>query len=277
MLGFREADGNFQHNNFGRGGTRGDPVNARVFDMKVNGTAHMESHVDGSSPIMRTGWVEFPPEKNMPPRHTAFDASAIFHEYTHGVTTCLVGGRIDTSALESSQSAGMGEGWSDYIACVLTKSDVVASWLVNDPTGIRNFPYDSKYPCNFSHLGTVVNINGVEMDFRDGETYDEHNIGEIWCATLLDMNRTIGENIGFQLVIDALKLSPTNPGFLDERDAILEAADDMIIARKLNNEDAKKIKEGIWKVFSKYGMGPKAQSHGAQFSGIVADFNPPIL
>jgi extracellular elastinolytic metalloproteinase len=275
ILGFREADGNFQRNNFGRGGIPGDPVSARAFNMIVQGTAHMEPHVDGSSPIMRAGWVEFPPNQNLPPRHTAFDASAIFHEYTHGVTTCLVGGRIDTSSLESRQSKGMGEGWSDYIACILTKSNVVASWVVNNPNGIRNFPYDSNYPCDFSHLGMIVNINGSQVDFRDGETYDEHNIGEIWCATLLDMNRAIGEKLGVQLVVDALKLSPTNPGFLDERDAILEALDDMLSDGKLNVADAKKIKEAIWRVFAKYGMGPKAQSFGAQLSGIVADFNPP--
>ena len=41
----------------------------------------------------------------------------------------------------------------------------------------------------------------------------------------LEMNRRIGSELGVQLVVDALKLAPANPSFLDVRDAILTALD----------------------------------------------------
>jgi hypothetical protein len=50
-----------------------------------------------------------------------------------------------------------------------------------------------------------------------------YNIGEIWCATLMEMNRNIGTTLAVQLAVDALKLSPANPSFLDIRDSILAA------------------------------------------------------
>jgi extracellular elastinolytic metalloproteinase len=168
----------------------------------------------------------------------------------------------------------MGEGWSDYIPCTIFKSEVVCAWLADDPSGIRYFPYNSSYPYKFDSLRKKVqaNIGGrdVEIDYSE-----VHNIGEIWCATLLEINSNIGERIAMQLVIDALKLSASNPGFLDERDAILEALDDMLTNRKLKASDYNNIKKDIWKVFAKFGMGPNAQSNGAQVSGIIADFNPP--
>jgi hypothetical protein len=74
----------------------------------------------------------------------------------------------------------MGERWGDYIAYVLTKNNVVASWLVDELSGIQNFSNDSNYPCNLSHLGKVVNINGKTDRLHDVDNFDEHNIGEIW-------------------------------------------------------------------------------------------------
>jgi extracellular elastinolytic metalloproteinase len=36
----------------------------------------------------------------------------VFHEFTHGVTNRLVGGRLDQNSLSQDQSGGMGAGWS---------------------------------------------------------------------------------------------------------------------------------------------------------------------
>jgi extracellular elastinolytic metalloproteinase len=108
LYGFRESDGNFQKDNFGRGGAFADPVTAFSHNVEINGTATMSTRVDGISPIMNMGLVA---NTN---RHTAFDSSVVFHEFTHGVTNRLVGGPMNTQALEDFQSAGMGEGWGDY-------------------------------------------------------------------------------------------------------------------------------------------------------------------
>ncbi len=259
LLGFREADGNFQQNNFERGGAPTDPVDARSFSGAVFGTASMATPIDGTNPVMRMGLV------TSTDRHTAFDSSVVFHEFTHGVTNRLVGGPMNARALEALQSGGMGEGWSDYIACSINDTTVVGAWVVNRPNGIRGFPYDSNFPDNFGDLG-------------QGRYTEVHNIGEIWCATLLEMNRQIGKVLGVQLVVDALKLSPANPSLLDMRDAILLALDNKLAAGQLSGDEHPSARRGIWTAFAHFGMGPNARSNGASLSGIVADFNlPPDL
>ena len=76
----------------------------------------------------------------------------VFHEFTHGVTNRLVGGRLDQNSLSQDQSRGMGEGWSDFFALtfhnVLRDSDklVIGDWVKNNPRGIRGFPYDNAFP-----------------------------------------------------------------------------------------------------------------------------------
>jgi subtilisin-like proprotein convertase family protein len=147
---------------------------------------------------------------------------------------------------------------------------VVGDWVFNDPGGLRGFPYDSDFPDNFGNLGT-----GRYSGFTSAGKRWPHPIGEIWCAALMEMNRNIGVNLGLQLVVDALKLTPANPSFLDGRDAILAALDDMLAAGNLNSDEHDAARRGIWEAFARFGMGPDAQSFGASLAGIVADFNTP--
>jgi extracellular elastinolytic metalloproteinase len=261
ILGFREQEGNFQRDNMGRGGLAADRVDARAHQGRVNGTANMGTPIDGFSPVMNMGLV------TRTNRHTAFDSDVVFHEFMHGVTNRLVGGPLDDASLENPQSGGMGEGWGDYVACSINNKEVVGDWVVNDPTGIRNNMYTSTFPHNFGHLGQIV--GGVDYS-------EVHNIGEIWCATLLEMNRNLADlSLSMQLVVDALKLSPTNPSFLNMRDSILKALDDKLANNELSSEQHGSAKRGVWKAFAKFGMGPRASSNGSQLNGIVTDFNMP--
>ena len=264
MLGFRETSGNFQHDNFGRGGVASDRVDARAHPGVVQGTANMATPSDGQAPIMNMGLVA------LTNRHTALDASVVFHEFTHGVTNRLVGGPANVWALDAHQSAGMGEGWSDYVACTVNGTTVVGDWVTNNPTGIRDFRYDEQFPDDFGDLGT-----GRYSGFLPDGRRAPHPIGEIWCATLLQMNRNIGATLGLQLVVDALKLTPANPSFLDARDAILAALDAKLTAGQLTATQHADARRGSWQAFARFGMGPNAQSNGAFLSGIVADFNTP--
>jgi hypothetical protein len=257
LLGFREADGNFQQNDFGRGGVGGDSVDARSWPGTVFGTANMSTPVDGSSPTMNMGLV------TSTNRHTAFDSTVVFHEFTHGISHRLVGGPMNSHNLDSPQCGGMGEGWSDYMACTINNVTVVGNWILNNPGGIRNFPYDSNYPHNFGDVGKVV--GGIDYS-------EVHNMGEIWCATLMEMNRRTERHLAIQLVIDSLKLAPANPSFLNARDAIVSALANMQAASRLNSNQRDGAWQGIWSAFAKFGMGPQAASNGAQLTGIVADF-----
>lgn len=257
-LGFTEADGNFQIDNRGLGGLGGDAVDARSHPGPVDGTANMLTLPDGRAPIMNMGLVK------ATGRHTAFDRDVVLHEFTHGVTNRLVGGPLDQGSLTSMQARGMGEGWGDYIACTVGEKTVVGDWVVDDPKGIRGFPYDGAFPDGFGDLG------------QDRYTR-VHAIGEIWCATLIEMNRIpdIGPELGVQLVVDALKLSPTNPSFLNMRDAILQAAADSQMAGELDDTRHAAVWAGIWRTFARFGMGVNARSHGAQLTGVVADHSVP--
>ncbi len=257
LLGFREPDGNFQASNLNLGGVEGDRVDARAHSGTVTGTANMLTRGDGTPPVMNMGLV---PKTG---RHTAFDSSVVFHEYMHGVTNRMVGGPNDDRSLESPQSRGMGEGWSDWIACTVNGTDVVGAWVMDKPNGFREHRYDESFPDGFGDLGT----GRYQAD-------EEHNIGEIWCATLMSLNRALGVPLTLRLVFDALTLSAANPGFLDMRDDILEAAELMDAAGQLDGPLAE-VKATIWSVFAHYGMGPGAQSQGAQVAGIVADTSVP--
>lgn len=256
LLGFREADGNFQRDDFGRGGRTADAVDARSYPGAVYGTANMSTPVDGQSPTMRMGMVT---HTN---RHTALDSSVVYHEFTHGVTNRLVGGPMNVNALDSPQSGGMGEGWGDYIACTVNGTSVLGDWVLDDPRGIREFPVDERFPDTFADLGAG--------------RYDEvHNIGEVWCATLVALNRRIGTALALQLVVDALKLAQANPSFLNMRDAILLALEEAARAGRVSEAERADAATGAWEVFARFGMGPNAQSNGAQLTGIVADFTTP--
>lgn len=261
LYGFREGDGNFQQDNFGRGGALADAVTAYAHPGPVAGTANMSTRVDGVSPVMNMGVVA------STGRHTAFDSTVVFHEFTHGLTNRLVGGPMNSQALEDYQSAGMGEGWGDYFACTINKTTVVGAWVTGKPGGIRKYPYDGSYPDHFGMLGTG-RYNRPELN-------RQHAVGEIWCATLMEMNRKIGSHLGVQLVVDALKLSPVRPSFLDMRDSILKALDNKLAAGQLSAPEYASALAGVWAAFARFGMGPAARSNGASLTGVVADFNTP--
>jgi len=221
MLGFDEPSGNFQQRNFSNLGRGGDPVLARAHPGAVIGTANMATQADGTRALMNMGLVV---SSN---RHTAFDSDVVFHEFTHGVSNRLVGGKLDAQALQQPQSRSMGEGWSDYFALTIQnhglveERTVLGDWVLNDPAGIRLHPYTDDYPATYGDVGKPP--------------YTEvHNIGEIWCAALMKMNRDLGRAfgdkkrghlMGWQIVVDGFKLTAANPSFLMARDGILQALD----------------------------------------------------
>ena len=275
LLGFDELSGSFQKKNPpGVPGGR-DEVLAFSHPGAVNGTANMSTPPDGQNPIMNMGLV---PSTN---RHTAFDSDVVFHEFVHGVTNRLVGGRLNDQALQQPQSRGQGEGWSDYFALTIqnfgkpTEKVVTGDWVSGRVGGIRGFPYNSTFPDGFGYLGSG-RYTGKLPDGRPSP----HPIGEIWCATLMQINRAVGEALGnqdrayqlcWQLVVDGLKLSPSNPSFLESRNSILQALDDMKTTGKLPAPEHATIRRVMWQTFANFGMGVNASSNGASVLGIVAD------
>lgn len=209
----------------------------------------------------------------------SIDSSLIIHEYGHGVSTRLTGGAENADCLNGLQSGGLGEGWSDWWAIVLTAQSndsaiverTIAAYASGNPNlGIRTFPY-----C------TDTNVNPLTYGFVQTRSA-VHGVGEIWAVTLWDMywnlvsaygfdpdfyDGTGGNNLALQLVLDGLKLQPCNPTFLDARDALL-------LADQLNFGGMNQAI--LWKAFAKRGMGWHADDGGSHMSqAVIEDFSVP--
>lgn len=168
------------------------------------------------------------------------DQGIIAHEYGHGISTRLVGGRNQSICLLSlTFEEQMGEGWSDWIALVMTQE---LDDTPEQPRGIGT------YVLNQDNLGSGIRPARYSTDFTVNDyTYGDlpndevtvpHGVGFVWATMLWDMywalidkhgfdpdmyNGTGGNNIAMRLVLDGLKLLPCGPGIVDGRDAILEA------------------------------------------------------
>ena len=189
------------------------------------------------------------------------DNAIVAHEYGHGISLRLTGGRLSTSCLRNNEQ--MGEGWSDYFALALTMkptdTDDMARGIgtyalgqTKGGTGLRSMPYSTDLDKNDF---TYNHIKSLPIP---------HGVGSVWAAMLWDMTwdfideygfdpdiyeGTGGNNMALQLVVDALKIQPCSPGFVDGRDAILQA--DLIA-----NGGANKCL--IWNAFAKRGLGLSA-------------------
>lgn len=263
-LGFTEKAGNFQDNNFGKGGVGGDAVMLFSHDASGTDNAFFSTPPDGQKPYMRTYiWT-----KSTPHRDSAFDASTVIHEYTHGLSGRLTGGPANSNCLNHDEAHGMGEGWSDFMAVALKvkKTDTratdhtVGSWLSNNPKGIRTYPYSTSLTTN-PYTYQIVN----KMNFR------EHLVGTVWGTILYEVLwnlidkyghpagdvpvfkhsvPTDGKFLAMKLVMDAMALQPCNPDFVSARNAIIDA--DRALTWGAN-------RCLLWKAFAKRGVGKKAK------------------
>lgn len=120
-LGFTESAGNFQQNNFNKGGEENDSLLAQARLAHYNNASFIPQP-DGTSPIINVGlWTLDFPEEGDPtpiegePRDGSFDNGTTIHEYAHGVTSRLAG--LDDIVENAEQ---LREGWADFFSIMLT-------------------------------------------------------------------------------------------------------------------------------------------------------------
>ncbi len=289
-LGFTEASGNFQNNNFGRGGAGNDAVQADTQDGSGTDNADFSTPPDGSPGRMQMFVFSGP----NPDRDGDFDIEIVLHEYTHGLSNRLVGGGI---GIFQFQTAGMGEGWSDFYGLALLSEpgdDVHANYAAggyatfqfaglttNYYSGIRRYPYSTdltRNPLTFRDIDPAqanAHADIPRSPVIPTTANEVHNQGEVWCVTLWDARANliarhgyaVGNPLILQLVTDGMKLAPANPNFLQARNAIIQA--DLVLTGGANKNE-------LWAAFAKRGMGASATSPASSTtSGIVEAFDLP--
>ena len=298
-LGFTEAAGNYQDNNFGRGGLANDHVLGHVQDGADIGQANNSFWIPAPDGINGDEHMFIFTGTN-PFRDGSLDAEVVLHETTHGTSSRLVGGGVLISAL---QTGGLGEGWSDFYALSLlsqTSDDVNAVYamggyvtfqifgisLPNYYFGIRRYPYTTdmnKNPLTFKDIDPTqasvpqnVPLSPLFSPFDPNSADEVHNQGEVWCVTLWEVRANLVSKYGYagnqtmlQIVTDGMKLGPANPNFLQARDAI-------ILADQVDNGGANFFE--IWSGFARRGMGVSASSPDSSTTiGVHEAFNLPGL
>lgn len=201
---------------------------------------------------------------------SSFDNGVIAHEYGHGISNRLTGGPENVFCLFNEEQAG--EGWSDFMALVTTTNSTntanqaraignFVSGLSTTGSGIRPFPYSRNMAVN------PVTYNYVS------QLSVPHGVGSVWCSMIWDVywdlvdqygfnadftNTTAGNNKAVKLVFDGMRLQTCEPGFVDSRDAILEAD-------QLNNNGENFCL--LWKAFARRGLGLSADQGSSDFVG----------
>jgi subtilase family serine protease len=246
-LGFDEAAGNFQVDNFGRGGVGGDPVRAKSRAVGRNNANYVHAP-DGRSPTINMflwdalggcwgedvdndGWIDLDGD---------YDLDVILHEYHHGVSL-----RVNTS-FGGPEAGAIGEGGGDFFAYSVNNNTILAEY--SRPGGLRG-----------------VNNKGYG-DWWCSQTFfcEVHDNGEIWANVMWDVrerfrtdlvrgSESAGINESHQLYVDALKLSPPRPTMLDMRDSLLEAD---AVRNPAGSSSANFCR--IWESFAGRGMGVNA-------------------
>ena len=222
--------------------------------------------------------------KDIPYTDGSLDNGIIAHEYGHGISNRLTGPISNANCLNNLEQ--MGEGWSDFFGLMITQLPTdkpttkrgIGTFATNQPIdgpGIRPTAYSTDMTVNPAKYGFLKTY---------GNQDSPHNTGYVWASMLWDLNWKMvnkygfspdlyngkaGNNMALQLVMTGLKLQPCSPGFVDGRDAILKADEQL-------NEGNNKC--DIWTTFSNRGLGYSAKqgSSNSRTDGTEAFDMPPV-
>ena len=245
-LGFDEAAGNFQQDNFGRGGTGGDPISVNARAAGRNNANYVHAP-DGSSATINMFlwdgagcWAADVDGDLTVDLDGDYDLDILVHEFHHGVSL-----RLNT-AFTGTEAGAIGEGGGDFFAYSVNDNATLAEYA--RPGGLRS-----------------VNGKGYgDWSCLLGFLCEVHDNGEIWANVLWDVRERLrADNVrgsaaaaineAHQLYIDGLTLSPPSPTMLDMRDAMLLADS----ARNPGSPASANFCR-LWESFAGRGMGVSA-------------------
>ena len=237
--GFTESRGNFQEDNFGKGGRGSDSVNAEGQDGGGTNNANFATPSDGSNPRMQMYiWTAASPD-----RDGDLDSDIIWHEYGHGLTWRMIG------SMSGRVSGAIGEGMSDVLAIVKNNEDRVAEYSSARSTGIRSARYT-----NFPK--TLGDFTGGSVH-RDGEIY----AATIWRLKEIFERESLSRDLLMDHLVDGMNFTSPGPDYFDMRDGILSSTP--------SNIDCL-----VWEAFAAFGMG-EGGSMNSTGSSITESFTVP--
>jgi len=273
-VGFDEAAGNFQTQNFSGAGISGDAMlsYAQFGTQALSGSAALNNaffttrdRADGSQSMIAMYLVSNTPGWS----DGSLASDVIIHEYAHGVTSRLI-----PTMNSGFQGQAMNEALSDFWALEFLVPEgaspdgvypISEYWTRNFGIGLRSRPYSTNLeinPLTYADLGRAVNLPAIHQD------------GGIWVEALWDVRanliRQLGETEGRRrlrrIVIDGMKMSPPAPSMVDLRDAIL-------LAERVDYKGESQTQ--LWDAFAKRGLGVLAYSPSADTIQVTASFDKP--
>jgi hypothetical protein len=184
-----------------------------------------------------------------PERDGTMDSLIIAHEWGHFISNRLVG---NAAGLTTSHARGLGEGWSDFHALLMTveSGDDFNSATYSGSTyaadgpfldgafyGLRRYPYTTdlaKNPLTFRHIEDGVALPASPPPAGGGPNSEVHNAGEVWASMLWECYENLLTDRGHPLdvaydrmkryIVGGYKLTPNAPTFVEARDGILAVA-----------------------------------------------------
>ena len=297
-IGFTEAAGNFQRVNRTQHGKGGDAVRTQNDDgantdrrsagqrprrQRQHGDAARRPRPAMQMYLQHQPCTTYPDGDPFSPTNVGDEADTVYHEYTHGLSNRLVVDAAGRSTLGDVQAGAMGEAWSDWYAmdylvdagCRRTgRSQVDVVLFQYDGEGVfldRTEPIDCTVGATSVALHRRCDRSRRRLHVRrlrpgrrlPGGARRRRDLGP--DAVGPPRRARLGE-VSESLVTRAMELSPANPSFLDERNAILLA--DMAVYGG-RHQDA------IWRVFAHRGMGYFAGALGGNDATPGADFHMP--
>ncbi len=220
----------------------------------------------------------------------ALDNSLLIHEWGHFINNRLL------SVGEGSQAKGLDEGWSDFLSLLFLVEEVdlpqidgtfALSGYANSNKnsayyGIRRMPYStdmSKNNLSFKHIANAEAIEGeIDLAFgQDGaDNAEVHATGEVWASMLWEgytgliqdprHSFTQAQTRMKNYLVASLKASPSNPDFVEARDALLA------VIQASDNQDQQIFLDS----FAKRGLGLGAiapNKNTKTNKGVIESFN----
>lgn len=289
QVGFTEAARNFQLDNFGRGGLGNDRVSAEAQDSSGTNNANFGTPADGTIGRMqmfvftgaspnRDGSLD----ANVVFHELTHGVSNRLIGNGSGLSSQQGGGMGEGwsdlfAFLLLSKTNDPPNGVYTTGAYATYRCCGLSTFTQNYFYGIRRFPYAVKSvtggPLNrpYNPL-TFADIDPGQFSTNDGafpcsqligcdavRAAEVHNEGELWAQTGIEVwsrfVTRLGHDAGtlraLQLYTDGMKLSPLNPTFLQERDALIAAAQAGGSAGDVVD---------IWAAFAARGMGFTARN-----------------